>query len=787
MQSSFLFAENFSIRAKNISLEKEKELTIFRDEVVITTEENETIKGKYAEYDKKKGFIIIKDNITLVDKKNNITKTDYLEFDVLKKTLISKGSTEIITTENFLIKGGNILLDGKKNIIKSEEKTIIVDKEGNKIYLDNFEYLKENNIFKSIGFIKIEDISDNHYEFSQIYIDTNKKEILGTDVKAYMNDKQFKVNKKNKPRIFSNSIRLKDNKSIFDKNIFTMCDYRKNDKCPPWSIQSSKMIHDSKKKTIYYDNAVIKVYDLPIFYMPKLSHPDPTVNRRSGFLTPDFSDSKNLGPGISVPYFWAINKDKNFSLTNNLFIDQHPLIVGEFHQAFKNTNFLIDFGYTKGLKDKKKLKQTGDSDHLFTKIVKNFESSGGSKNTLNITTQHTSNDKYLELYKLKSNLVDYNKRTLENSLDFTHENENLFFGFNASIFETLDENYNDKYEYILPEITLEKNLFRNQNFGSLNLASNYKINKYDTNKLSNFLVNDFDWDIKEINFNSGIKSKIIGNFKNLVYNTKNLNEYKEETSNEFYGVLGYLTEINFIKENNLIQHLLKPKLLLRYSPGSMRKDNDGSRLNPVSAFNLNRVDNIYNFENGLNATVGLDYNIKKNDTELDFSVAQIINEKENKKMSSKTSLDEKLSDLVGSANLKLSDKIKLNYDFSLDQNYNNLNYNEIGTTINLGPINFGFDYLEERKHIGNKNYVKSKIEYNNIENRVLSFETKRNLITDSAEFYNLSYEYLNDCLRAGLVYRREFYNDSELEPENSLMFKITLTPFGNINSPSIDQ
>ena len=87
----------------------------------------------------------------------------------------------------------------------------------------------------------------------------------------------------------------------------------KNDKCPPWSIQSSKMIHDSKKKTIYYDNAVIKVYDLPIFYMPKLSHPDPTVNRRSGFLTPDFSDSKNLGPGISVPYFWAINKDKNFS------------------------------------------------------------------------------------------------------------------------------------------------------------------------------------------------------------------------------------------------------------------------------------------------------------------------------------------------------------------------------------------------------------------------------------------------------------------------------------------
>ena len=56
-----------------------------------------------------------------------------------------------------------------------------------------------------------------------------------------------------------------------------------------------------------------------------------------------------------------------------------------------------------------------------------------------------------------------------------------------------------------------------------------------------------------------------------------------------------------------------------------------------------------------------------------------------------------------------------------------------------------------------------------------------------AEFYNLCYEYLNDCLKAGIVYRREFYNDSELEAENTLMFKITLTPFGNINSPTINR
>ena len=70
---------------------------------------------------------------------------------------------------------------------------------------------------------------------------------------------------------------------------------------------------------------------------------------------------------------------------------------------------------------------------------------------------------------------------------------------------------------------------------------------------------------------------------------------------------------------------------------------------------------------------------------------------------------------------------------------------------------------------------------------LFSAETKRNLVTNSAEYYNLSYEYLNDCLRAGIVYRREFYEDSELEAENSLMFKITIVPFGNINSPSFNR
>jgi LPS-assembly protein len=155
-------------------------------------------------------------------------------------------------------------------------------------------------------------------------------------------------------------------------------------------------------------------------------------------------------------------------------------------------------------------------------------------------------------------------------------------------------------------------------------------------------------------------------------------------------------------------------------------------------------------------------------------------------MASNTSLDEKLSDLVGTTNLKINDNIKLQYNFSLDQNYTDFNYNEIASTLNFNTLNVNFNYLQEKNHIGNNEYIKTKINYDAGNNKDLSFETKRNLITNSSEYYDLSYEYYNDCLRAALVFRREFYNDSELEAENSLMFKITLVPFGNISSPSLN-
>ena len=360
-----------------------------------------------------------------------------------------------------------------------------------------------------------------------------KKEILGTDIKAFMNQDEFKLDKRNKPRVFANSINLNNQISSFNKSIFTLCDYRKNDKCPPWTIQSSKMTHDNTKKTIYYDNAVIKVYNIPIFYVPKLSHPDPSIGKKVWIFTANNSRFKKFRSWCIYSILLVSKSIKILLLQLSFMSSENPLLLGEYHQAFKTSNFLADFGYTEGYKKTSASKKAGEKSHFFGKLTKSFKGKNNSDNNLSFLVQDVSNDKYLKLYKIKSNLVDFNVDTLENSFNFVHENEDIFFGLNASIYETLKDSYNDKYEYIFPELIFDKNLYSDDLFGNLDLQTNLKIHNYDTNKLTTFFTNDFNWSSKQIFLDNGVNNKILGNFKNINYEVKNVEGFKKDITSEF--------------------------------------------------------------------------------------------------------------------------------------------------------------------------------------------------------------------------------------------------------------
>ncbi len=92
----------------------------------------------------------------------------------------------------------------------------------------------------------------------------------------------------------------------------------------------------------------MKIYDFPIFFSPRFSHPDPTVKRRSGLLAPTLTNSTTLGSGVATPYFWNIAMDKDLTFTPKFYVKENPLLLAEYRQDFVNSFLILDTGYTPG-------------------------------------------------------------------------------------------------------------------------------------------------------------------------------------------------------------------------------------------------------------------------------------------------------------------------------------------------------------------------------------------------------------------------------------------------------
>ena len=144
-------------------------------------------------------------------------------------------------------------------------------------------------------------------------------------------------------------------------------------------------------------------------------------------------------------------------------------------------------------------------------------------------------------------------------------------------------------------------------------------------------------------------------------------------------------------------------------------------------------------------------------------------------------LNKKESNLIGSLKNNFNENLSFNYDFSINNQYDELEYSSIGTTFSVNNFVTTFNYIEENNNIGSAHAIENTTSYNIDSSNSLLFRTRRNKETDLTEYYDLIYEYKNDCLVAGMSYKKSYYSDRELKPTEDIMFTIKLTPLTTFN------
>ena len=262
---------------------------------------------------------------------------------------------------------------------------------------------------------------------------------------------------------------------------------------------------------------------------------------------------------------------------------------------------------------------------------------------------------------------------------------------------------------------------------------------------------------------------------------------KEDYDNKLLSGIILNREYPLKKNNNNTLSYLTPKISARLSPTETKNiRNRDKRVDIISLFNADRLNESTVLEGGESLTLGADYKLSNENGELfSLSGGQVFRFKEEKDMPKTSTIGNKRSDIIGNLKFVPSDVFNLNYSFSINKDLNDLKYNYAETNFLVNNFVTSFKYLSDSNSIDNRSYISNKTKYSFDKNNSFGFTTNKNLESNLTEYYDLVYEYRNDCLKASVEYKKTFYDDVDLDPDENIFFSITIIPFGSINTPNL--
>ena len=764
-------SDEFEVKSNSIDVKDGGNIINAYGAVEVISNNNITIKSEKSILDKNKSLLISSGNVILLDEENNLKiKADEVIFDRENNKLTVQGKAIIIFEDDYILNSEKVVYDKKLNTIYSNENSILKDIIGNKTKFKKFN-LDLNKKIAKVYELNFADVDNNKFLLNEAFIDLEKRKIAGKDLKLFF-DKSILGNIENDPRIYGNSVLSNDDETIVKKGVFTSCKFNENEKCPPWEMRAKEIKHDKKKKIIEYKDAYLRIYDKPVLYFPFFFHPDPTVKRQSGFLMPEINSSSFLGSSLKIPYYKVISDSKDFTLSPRVFFNDKFLLQSEYRQAYNNSDLILDQSI--------KIDNENSVTHFFGNFLTN-----NNNNNLEINFETVSNRNYLKKFDIHSDLVD-NHTILNSYIDYEESTDNSYFSSSFEIFEDLTTKSSDSYEFVFPTFNYKSEVNTNLD-GKLDLNISGHQKKYETNRYDGILVNDLiynsDKDINKIGF--------VNDFSVLIKNVNTKGDYSSEFKNGYDNKLltGFIYNLQYplnkIKNNSIT--FFTPKISARISP-SETKDirNSDKRVDYISLFNSDRLNDRTVVEGGESITIGGDYKINdKNGEILSLSGGQVFRFKNEEDMPKSSTIGNKRSDIIGNLKYVPSNKFNLNYSFSVDNDLEDINYNYAESNFFVNNFMTSFKYLSDGNSIDNRSYFSNTTKYNFDKNNSLGFSTNKNLDTNLTEYYDLVYEYRNDCLTAAIEYKKTFYDDIDLDPDENIFFSITIIPFGSINSPNL--
>lgn len=572
---------------------------------------------------------------------------------------------------------------------------------------------------------------------------------------------------------------------------------------PLWQIKARRVILDEQAQTVSYRDARLEMFGVPFLYTPYFRHPAPGVTRQSGFLTPTFGSSSELGLVASTPYFYVLSPSSDFTFTPIITQNAGVVLAGEYRQQHLNGYTQIAGGGTYASMDTAdRESEEGKDFRGYIKALGGYSVSDQSVAGYDVYL--TTDNTFLDRYQIDSQQVLRSRIFLEGQEDRN------FWSINGYYFQGLRAfDDQDRIPVALPfaetRLVSDRSIWGSYFTADSNVLALTRSDGLDTRRVSNTIA----WTVPHVG-PIGDVYRLNVSLRGDIYNT----DGDPETFSSDGGqkaearILPRITadwSWPLADATGTWVHQVEPMVSLNVAPtfgNTNRIPNEDStdfEFDETNLFEPSRFPGLDVVDTGTKIAYGLRFsNFGPRATEFSGSFGQSYSLQENSFIPADSGVQENLSDYVGALYARPGPWLDLSYRFRLGKS--DLQFRRSDALASFGPafLRFNLGYLNLSKEpqtfdsIGSsgsdpdgfdsREEIVAGVRARITERLAVGGQTRYDLTAKQAVANQVGLIYTHPCLVLAVGFEQRLTPDAQLGDQTAFLVRVTFQNLGGFET-----
>jgi LPS-assembly protein len=595
----------------------------------------------------------------------------------------------------------------------------------------------------------------------------------------------------------ANAVRVDGRLTQMRKVVFSPCEPCREDheRAPLWQIKAERVTHDQQEKMLKYRNARMELFGVPVIYTPYFEHPDPTVKRKSGFLSPSFGFSDELGTRFQIPYYWAISPQRDLTVEPIYTTKQGVVMTGQYRARTTGGQYSLAGSAT--IADKTTGRETK------TDVFRGHLDVEGEFNIDRIwrwgfDARRTSDDTYLRVYDFDFDRFLKSEAYLEG---FRGSN---YFSARAFSYQGQSRRDDDReLPIVLPEIRYSyvgrPEAAGGRFFAEAGALGLTRIDGRDSRRLSSSV----GWMLPYTDNLGGI-TELTTVVHGDIYAANGVDETTDAVDppdataagEDFQGRLFPQAALSYrypmARQGFLGREVLEPRVQLVVGPNGgnpgeiPNEDSRDFEFDDTNLFRLNRFPGRDRISSGQRIDYGATYSIfGEGYSYASGFLGQSYRINSDDAIPDAAGEDGDFSDIVGRVDVRPLRYLDLSYRFRLDEDNFSAQRSEIGMRAGPPSLQTRIDYtfLKDETDSESASFGQREEIYAELRSRFARYwsayaSQRRDLTTNQTLRTRFGLVYHDECFLVDLRAQRDEFRDRDVEPDDQIFVTITFKHLG---------